>query len=80
MTWCRINAGVFMPLVKIDFVSAINVLMDGKAIAYYRIKLPQMTKWREKGCELGIKIPVTNIQGHVYSGTLPHFLFFVIVI
>lgn len=40
MTLCRICAGLFMPLVKIDFVSAINVLMEGKAIAYYRIKMP----------------------------------------
>jgi len=33
MTWCRISAGVFMPLVKIDFVSAVNLLMEGKVIA-----------------------------------------------
>jgi hypothetical protein len=39
-TWCRICAGVFMRLVKIDFVSTINSLMEGKVIAYYRIIMP----------------------------------------
>jgi len=39
-TWCRICAGVFMLLVKIDFVSAISVLVEGKVIAYYLIKMP----------------------------------------
>ena len=40
MTWCRICAGVLMCVVKTDFVSAINLLMEGKIIAYYRIKMP----------------------------------------
>jgi hypothetical protein len=79
MTWLRICAGVFMPLVKIDFVSAINLLMEGKVIAYYRIKMPWVTKWREKGRILEIKIPVANIQGYVYSGTHPLFLFLILV-
>lgn len=40
MTWCRICVGMFMPLVKIDFVSAVNLLLEVKVIAYYRIKMP----------------------------------------
>ena len=40
MTLCRICAGVFMTLVKIDFVSAVNLLMEGKVVAYNGIKMP----------------------------------------
>jgi len=38
-----------------------------------------MIKWRQKGRELEIKIPVANIQGYVYIGTHPFFLFLIVV-
>ena len=40
MTWCTVCTTVFMALVKIDFVSAVNLLMDEKVIVYYLIKMP----------------------------------------